>query len=71
MKIDGKALAQAMLKEKEAPVAAVEAPAEASVSPEEDSSHLDEMAAFSDCVSRGDHSKAHEHLAKMVKALMI
>lgn len=69
MKIDGKELAQAMLRRKENEKVKDEAELDAPANQLEQGSHIAEMSSFAECIGRGDHEKAHQHLVNLVKSM--
>lgn len=69
MKLDGKALAQAMLRRKQNETVKNEAEVDAPANQLETGSHIAEMSYFAECIGKGDHEKAHQHLVNLVKSM--
>lgn len=69
MKLDGKALAQAMLRRKENETVKSEAEVDAPVNQLETGSHIAEMSSLYECMGKGDHEKAHQHLVNLVRSI--
>lgn len=69
MKLDGKALAQAMMRKKQNEEVGKEAEADAPAAQLEMGSHIAEMSSFAECIGKGDHESAHKHLVNLVKSM--
>lgn len=69
MKLDGKALAQAMLRRKQNEEVKKEAEEDAPAKQLEQGSHIAEMASFAESIGKGDHEKAHQHLVNLVRSM--
>lgn len=69
MKLDGKALAQAMMRRKQNEEVKKESEEGAEKDQLEKGSHIAEMSYFAECLHKGEHEKAHEHLSNMVKKM--
>ena len=69
MKLDGKMIAQAMLRRKENKGEAEAANLRAEAGQLEPGSHIEQMQYFAECLGKGDHEGAHGHLSKIIKMI--
>lgn len=69
MKVDGKAIAQAMMRRKDNEKMVDETEKDAKDGQEEMGDHIAEMSYFAECLKNGDHEKAHSHLSNMMRMM--
>lgn len=69
MKVDGKALAQAMMRRKMNEETLNESEHDAAKDQTDKGAHIQEMSYFAECLKNGDHEKAHSHLTNMMKMM--
>jgi hypothetical protein len=69
MKLDGKMLAQAMLRRKQNKDDLANSGEDAEAAQLEQGSHIQEMQYFAECLNSGKHADAHNHLKNIIKAI--